>query len=303
MANQAVAQIRAHGGSATFAAVNLADDEAVAASAGAVAEEVSALHLLVNNAAILRQGRIEDGEWIPNWGIETRTGLLVLHSRGSLDRVAAFDELLHRERRHWFVREVLLYWKRTLKRLDLTARSVFTLVEPGSCFAGFLLELVLAADRSCMFEGEADDGSPAPDVQVGALNFGAFPAPNSLSRLEARFPGQPDAIDRCRDLIGRPLDATAAERAGLVTEVIEDLDWDDEVRIALEERASFSPDALTAMEANLRCPGPETMESRIFGRLSAWQNWIFQRPNAVGQEGALKLYGTGRRPRFDRERI
>ena len=234
---------------------------------------------------------------------ETRVGQLVIHTRGDLEAVAAFDRLLVRDHEHWFLREVLLYWKRVLKRLDLTARSVFTLIEPGSCFAGLLLELALAADRAYMFEGEAEDGTPAPSVQLGDLNFGAFPMPNGLSRIETRFLGQPDTVHGLRDLIGTPLDARAAERAGLVTEVLDDLDWDDEVRIALEERASFSPDALTAMEANLRFPGPETMESKIFGRLSAWQNWIFQRPNAVGAEGALRLYGTGRRPDFDREHV
>ena len=234
---------------------------------------------------------------------ETRTGQLVIESEGDLGAVAAFDAFLHRERAHWFVREVLLYWKRVLKRLDLTARSVFTLIAPGSCFAGLLLELPLASDRSYMFEGESEDGAPPPSIELGELNFGAFSTPNGLSRLETRFLGREDAIDSLRGLIGRPLEAADAEAAGLVTEVLDDLDWEDEVRIALEERASFSPDALTALEANLRFPGPETLESKIFGRLSAWQNWIFQRPNAVGEEGALRLYGTGRRPRFDSERI
>ena len=234
---------------------------------------------------------------------ETRIGQLVIESEGDPGAVAAFDAFLHGERSHWFVREVLLYWKRVLKRLDLTARSVFTLIAPGSCFAGLLLELALASDRSYMFEGESEDGAPAPSIQLGALSFGAFPTPNGLSRLKTRFLGEEDAIDSLRGLIGRPLEAADAEAAGLVTEVLDDLDWEDEVRIALEERASFSPDALTALEANLRFPGPETLESKIFGRLSAWQNWIFQRPNAVGEEGALRLYGTGRRPRFDSERI
>ncbi|MXZ38031.1 MAG: benzoyl-CoA-dihydrodiol lyase [Holophagales bacterium] len=234
---------------------------------------------------------------------ETRIGQLVLESEGDLDAVAAFDAFLYREREHWFAREVLLYWKRVLKRLDLTARSVFTLIAPGSCFAGLLLELALASDRAYMFEGESEDGAPAPSIELGELNFGVFPTPNGLSRLETRFLREEDATARLRQLVGVPLEAEGAEAAGLITEVLEDLDWDDEIRIALEERASFSPDALTAMEANLRFPGPETLESKIFGRLSAWQNWIFQRPNAVGEEGALRLYGTGRRPRFDRERI
>ncbi len=234
---------------------------------------------------------------------ETRIGQLVIEAEGDPGTVAAFDAFLDRECEHWFVREVLLYWKRVLKRLDLTARSVFTLIAPGSCFAGLLLELALASDRAYMFEGESDDGEAPPSIELGRLNFGAFPTPNGLSRIETRFLAQPDATDRLRELIGKPLDAEAAEEAGLITEVLEDLDWDDEIRIALEERASFSPDALTAMEANLRFPGPETLESKIFGRLSAWQNWIFQRPNAVGEEGALRLYGTGRRPRFDSERV
>ena len=234
---------------------------------------------------------------------ETRVGQLVIESQGDLGAVSTFDAFLHREREHWFVREVLLYWKRVLKRLDLTARSVFTLIAPGSCFAGLLLELALASDRAYMFEGESEDGAPAPSIALGELNFGAFPTPNGLSRLETRFLGEEDATEPLRSLIGSPLEAEDAGAAGLITEVLEDLDWDDEVRIALEERASFSPDALTAMEANLRFPGPETLESKIFGRLSAWQNWIFQRPNAVGEEGALRLYGTGRRPRFDSERI
>lgn len=234
---------------------------------------------------------------------ETRIGQLVIESEGELGAVAAFDAFLHREREHWFLREVLLYWKRVLKRLDLTARSVFTLITPGSCFAGLLLELALASDRAYMFEGESEDGTPAPSIELGELNFGTFPTPNGLSRLETRFLHEAEATKRLRELVGAPLDAEEAEAAGLVTEILDDLDWEDEVRIALEERASFSPDALTAMEANLRFPGPETLESKIFGRLSAWQNWIFQRPNAVGDEGALRLYGTGRRPDFDRERV
>ena len=234
---------------------------------------------------------------------ETRIGQLVIESEGDLGTVAAFDAFLHREREHWFVREVLLYWKRVLKRLDLTARSVFTLITPGSCFAGLLLELALASDRAYMFEGESDDGTPTPSIELGELNFGTFPTPNGLSRLETRFLHEAEATKRLRELVGAPLEAEEAEAAGLVTEILDDLDWEDEVRIALEERASFSPDALTAMEANLRFPGPETLESKIFGRLSAWQNWIFQRPNAVGDEGALRLYGTGRRPDFDRERV
>ena len=233
---------------------------------------------------------------------EPELGLLVLRSAGCLEHVMAYDALLHSRRDHWLVREVLLYAKRVLKRLDVSSRSLFALIDPGSCFGGWLLELALAADRQYMFEGEPDDESlTAPEIALGELSFGSVPMPNGLSRLEVRL-GEVSASSLRAD-IGRSLDARAALERGLVTEVFDDIDWDDEIRLVLEERASFSPDALSAMESNLRFAGPETMESKIFGRLSAWQNWVFVRPNAVGEEGALSLYGTGRRPRYDRERV
>jgi benzoyl-CoA-dihydrodiol lyase len=190
-----------------------------------------------------------------------------------------------------------------LKRLDVTSRSLFALIEPGSCFAGTLLELALAADRSYMLLGrrEGDDRPPAA-VRLTALNFGAYPMANGLSRLAVRFLGEPGRVDDLKGRLGQDLEAGAAAEAGLVTFTPDDIDWDDEVRLALEERAAFSPDALTGMEASLRFPGPETTETKIFGRLSAWQNWIFQRPNAVGPRGALQVYGTGQRPEFDRRR-
>jgi benzoyl-CoA-dihydrodiol lyase len=236
---------------------------------------------------------------------EARTGQLVLRSQGDLDQVEQHDTFLWRNRSHWLVREILLYWQRVLKRIDVSARSVFSLIEPDSCFGGLLFELVLAADRSYMFEGEREEEAalPEPHVFLSELNFGAMLMPNGLSRLVTRFIGNPAAVTALESELRARLPAQDAESRGLVTEIFDDIDWDDEIRLVLEERASFSPDALTGMEANLRFPGPETMESKIFGRLSAWQNWVFQRPNAVGEGGALELYGTGRRPDFDRERV
>ncbi len=235
---------------------------------------------------------------------EPELGLLVLRTVGNGEAVLQHDAFLREHADHWLVREITLYWKRVLKRLDVSSRTLFALVEPGSCFAGLLFELALAADRTYMFEGEReDDGAAAPDVRLSALNFGPLVMPNGLPRLATRFLGDDEALAAAEAATGQTLDAEAALELGLVTVILDDIDWDDEIRIALEERTSFSADALTGLEANLRFPGPETMESKIFGRLSAWQNWIFQRPNAVGDEGALPLYGTGRRPTFDRERV
>jgi benzoyl-CoA-dihydrodiol lyase len=194
-------------------------------------------------------------------------------------------------------------WKRVLKRVDLTSRTLVALVEPGSCFAGTLAELVFAADRSYMLIGDGGDNRPAATIALGAANFGPYPMVNGMTRLESRFFGTPDAVASAREQTGEMLDAEAAEEAGLVTFALDDVDWEDEIRVFLEERASFSPDALTGMEANLRFGGPETMESKIFARLTAWQNWIFQRPNAVGEEGALRRYGTGQKPLFDTKRV
>jgi benzoyl-CoA-dihydrodiol lyase len=234
---------------------------------------------------------------------EEEIGVWVFRTVGDADRVEAYDRLLEEHAAHWLVREVRLYLRRVLKRLDVTSRSLFALIEPGSCFAGTLLELALAADRSYMLLGrrEGDDRPPAA-VRLTALNFGAYPMANGLSRLAVRFLGEPGRVDDLKGRLGQDLEAGAAAEAGLVTFTPDDIDWDDEVRLALEERAAFSPDALTGMEASLRFPGPETTETKIFGRLSAWQNWIFQRPNAVGPRGALQVYGTGQRPEFDRRR-
>ena len=233
---------------------------------------------------------------------EPEIGLLVFKSRGDLGRVLAADKLLEDHREDWLVREIRLYLKRVLKRLDMTSRSLIALVEPGSCFAGTLAEIVLAADRALMFSG-ADASQASARMALGTLNFGAYPMGNDLTRLAARFLDAPEGLSRARDLLNTPLAAEDAEDAGLITLCLDDIDWQDEVRVMLEERASFSPDALTAMEANLRVPGPETMETRIFARLTAWQNWVFQRPNAIGEAGALQRYGSGVQPDYDFRRV
>jgi benzoyl-CoA-dihydrodiol lyase len=234
---------------------------------------------------------------------ETEIGTWVLQSQGDGALVEAYDALLATEQSNWLVREIVLYWKRTLKRLDVSSRSLIALIEPGSCFAGTLYELVLAADRSYMLDGVVDGSNlPAATISLSAMNFGPYPMGNGLTRLATRFLAEPGHVDDLKDEIGKPLDAEAADGLGLVTFTPDDIDWEDEVRIALEERAGFSPDGLIGMEANLRFAGPETLETKIFARLSAWQNWIFQRPNATGAEGALKLYGTGKQAKYDRKR-
>ena len=235
---------------------------------------------------------------------EEEIGLWVLRTSGAADLVEAHDRTLLQHEADWLVREIRLYWKRTLKRLDVSSRSIFALIEPGSCFAGTLLELALAADRTFMLDGERqDDARPPATVRLTAMNFGPYPTVNGLTRLASRFLEEAGRVDDLKGRIGEDLDAAAAAEAGLVTFTPDDIDWEDEVRIAIEERAAFSPDALTGMEASLRFGGPETLESKIFARLSAWQNWIFQRPNAVGPKGALKAYGTGERGDFDRRRV
>jgi benzoyl-CoA-dihydrodiol lyase len=233
---------------------------------------------------------------------EPEIGTLVFQSRGEVAQVLACDQLLEAHREDWLVREIRLYLKRVFKRLDMTARSVITLIEPGSCFAGTLAEIALAADRALMLAG-ANAAQAVARVVLGAVNFGTYPMGNDLSRLEVRFLGDAEGLARARDLIGVPLAAEDAEAAGLVTQSFDEIDWEDEVRVMLEERASFSPDALTALEANLRFPGPETMETRIFARLTAWQNWVFQRPNAIGEAGALRRYGSGVQPDYDFRRV
>jgi benzoyl-CoA-dihydrodiol lyase len=233
---------------------------------------------------------------------EPDIGTWILKTVGDAAHVLAADATLLRHRSHWFVRETIGMLRRTLARLDVTSRTLFALIEPQSCFAGTLLVLALAADRSYM-HALPDDAAAAPKITLSTLNFGAYPMVNAHARLAARFYGEGEPIARAKDAVGRALAADAALELGLVTAAPDELDWADEVRVALEERASLSPDALTGLEANLRFGGPETMETRIFGRLSAWQNWIFIRPNAVGETGALKVFGTGSKPRFNWDRV
>jgi benzoyl-CoA-dihydrodiol lyase len=237
---------------------------------------------------------------------EPEIGTWVFRTEGDPRRVLGYDRLLLDNPGDWLAGEIVHYLKRTLKRLDVTSRSLIALIEPGSCFAGTLLELALAADRSYMLAGvfeDADpDGAPAT-VTVGEMNLGPLPTASGLTRLAARFLGDDAALAAAANRAGQPLDAAEAEQLGLVTFAPDDIDWDEEVRIAVEERASFSPDALTGMEANFRFAGPETMETKIFGRLTAWQNWIFTRPNAAGPDGALRRFGTGQRAIFDRKRV
>ena len=235
---------------------------------------------------------------------ELEIAVIQFRSVGVPDDVLGYDQLLNAAAGDWFINEVRLFWKRVLKRIDVTSRSLVALIEPGSCFAGWLAEVLFAADRSYMLIGEFEgDNRPTAELTLSDSNFAGYPMSNDLTRLETRFLGEPDRIDTLKALDGTSLDAEAAEQHGLVTFAYDDIDWEDEVRIFLEERASFSPDALTGMEANLRFAGPETMETRIFGRLTAWQNWIFQRPNAVGEDGALRRYGTGQRAKFDNKRV
>jgi benzoyl-CoA-dihydrodiol lyase len=234
---------------------------------------------------------------------EPEVATIVLHTAGDAGFVQQVDSLLDAHADDWLIREIVLLWGRTLKRLDLTAKTIVALAEPGSCFTGTLAELLLAADRSFLLYGAMEgDDRPPPVVSLGPTNLGRYPMSNGLSRLATRFHGQPAARAAAEACVGRPLDAAAAADLGLVTFTPDDIDWEEEIRLALEERASFSPDALTGLEANLRFPGPETMETKIFARLTAWQNWIFQRPNAAGPDGALRRYGTGSRPSYDRAR-
>lgn len=235
---------------------------------------------------------------------EPEIGVLKFASHGDLSRVLSYDQFLEQHSDHWLCREIRLYWKRVLKRLDVTSRSMVSVIEPGSCFAGTLAEILFACDRSYMLSGMPEGTNiPPASILLASVNFGAYPMSNGLTRLETRFLGQPELLKEAEIRIDAPLLGDECESMGLVTFAFDEIDWDDEIRIFLEERAAFSPDALIGMEANLRFAGPETMETKIFSRLSAWQNWIFQRPNAVGQKGALKRYGSGQKGEFNRERV
>ncbi|KIN65341.1 Benzoyl-CoA-dihydrodiol lyase [Sulfitobacter noctilucae] len=235
---------------------------------------------------------------------EKEMGLIEFQTQGDPELVIGHEALLLQNKDHWLANEVLQYWKRLLKRIDMTSRSLVAIVEHGSCFAGPLAELLWSVDRSYMMLEEFDgDNRPLATVTMSDGNFGTYPMSNDLTRLETRFLGTPEQIEKLKSSVGEALEADAAEELGLVTYAYDDIDWEDEVRLFMEERASFSPDAMTGMEANLRFAGPETMETRIFGRLTAWQNWIFQRPNAVGEDGALQRYGTGVRGKYNMERV
>ncbi len=237
---------------------------------------------------------------------EPRLGTWLLRTSGDASQVLSYDQLLLDHPDDWLAREIVLYLKRTLKRLDVTSRSLIALIEPGSCFAGSLAELALAADRSYQLDGVFEDSDPDADpaaVVLSAMNDGPLPMGNGLTRLQTRFFGDEESLAGLTEHAGKPLLAAQAAELGLVTFTPDDIDWADEIRLATEERASFSPDALTGMEANIRFAGPETMETKIFGRLTAWQNWIFNRPNAAGPEGALRRFGTGQRADFDRKRV
>jgi benzoyl-CoA-dihydrodiol lyase len=235
---------------------------------------------------------------------EPTINVVLLRTDGSAQAVIAHDDFLAKANGDWLMREIRHYLKRVFKRIDVTAKTFFAVIEPGSCFAGTLAELAFAADRSLMLVGtrEGDNRAPAT-ITLGAANFGFYPMGNGLTRLQSRFLGEPKAVQSAKEKIGVALEGEESAELGLVTFAYEDFDWDDELRVMIEERASHSPDSLTGMEANLRFAGPETMETKIFGRLTAWQNWIFQRPNSVGEQGALKLYGTGVKATFDKERV
>ena len=264
---------------------------------------VAALHAQGPQGWMLRCARELDDALLHLRFNEETLGLIAFKTQGDAGRVLAHEQFLMQHRAEdWLSREILLYWKRVLKRIDLTSRSLVALIETGSCFAGPLAEIAFACDRGYMMKGDFDGATPAT-LALGPSSFGPMPMSNGLTRLQTRFLGEPEAVEAARARAGEPLDAAAATGLGLVTFAYDDVDWDDELRIFLEERASFSPDAMTGLEANLRFAGPETMETRIFGRLTAWQNWIFIRPNAVGENGALRRYGTGQRGEFDMKRV
>tara|TARA_R110002012_G_scaffold67102_2_gene175092 strand:- start:22594 stop:24252 length:1659 start_codon:yes stop_codon:yes gene_type:complete len=274
---------------------------------GPEAAAPSDMEMLVAEGAeawVLRCARELDDAILHLRNNEKELGLIEFQTQGDPACVVDHEALLLANKDHWLANEILQYWKRVLKRIDMTSRSLVAIVEHGSCFAGPLAELLWAVDRSYMMLEEFDgDNRSLATVTLTEGNFETYKMGNNLTRLETRFLGTPEDIGTLKGLKGRPLEADKADEAGIVTYVYDDIDWEDEVRLFMEERASFSPDAMTGMEANLRFAGPETMETRIFGRLTAWQNWIFQRPNAVGKDGALQRYGTGVRGDYNMERV
>jgi benzoyl-CoA-dihydrodiol lyase len=266
--------------------------------------DVDALMLAGDGSYLLRLARELDDAILHLRLNEMELGLWVFKSQGDSGLLLAHERQLLDNQDHWLANEILQYWKRVLKRIDVTSRSLVALVENGSCFAGVLAEILWAVDRSYMMMDEFEgDNRPVAAIVLSEGNFGRFPMSNDLTRLQTRFLGEPEMVGKAQERTGDALEAADASELGLVTFAYDDIDWDDEIRIFMEERASFSPDAMTGMEANLRFAGPETMETRIFGRLTAWQNWIFNRPNAVGEEGALQRYGTGMRGKYNMERV
>ena len=267
-------------------------------------DSIEAVQALGDQSYLLRLAREFDDAILHLRNNEKDLGLWVLRTQGDSAMVQAEEQILLDNSGHWLANEILQYWKRVLKRVDVTSRSLVALVEHGSCFAGVLAELLWSVDRSYMMEDEFEgDNRPLASIVLSPSNFGTYPMGNDLTRLETRFWGQDGQAEALRARIGETIEAAQADELGLVTYIFDDIDWEDEIRIFMEERASFSPDAMTGMEANLRFAGPETMETRIFGRLTAWQNWIFQRPNAVGPDGALQRYGTGVRGEYNMQRV
>ncbi|WP_170771671.1 2,3-epoxybenzoyl-CoA dihydrolase [Ruegeria lacuscaerulensis] len=298
-------------GSVTYSLIEVAVDRDVRKATVTISgpdadapQDMAAFTAQGDQAYLLRLARELDDAILHLRLNEMELGLLVFRTQGDPELFQAHEALLLANRDHWLANEVLQYWKRLLKRIDVTSRSMSALVEHGSCFTGILAEILWAVDRTYMMEDEFEgDNRPLATVTLTDANFGPLPMGNDLTRLETRFYGTPDAAGQMEDHKNTALDAEAADELGLVTMILDDIDWEDEIRIFEEERASFSPDAMTGMEANLRFAGPETMETRIFGRLTAWQNWIFNRPNAVGPDGALQRYGTGLRGEYDMERV
>lgn len=294
-------------GSVSYSCVEVAVDRAARTAVitlkgpdEAAPEDMAALQNQGDQAYMLRLAREFEDAILHLRLNEIECGLWTLRTQGDPKLLAAHEAVLRED--HWLATEIRTYWKRTLKRLDVTSRSLVALVEHGSCFAGVLAELIWAADRSYMMEDEFEgDNRPMASITLTEDNFGTYPMGNGLTRLQTRFYGTPEVVDGLP--VGEALEAKDAEAHGLVTMIMDDIDWEDEIRIVIEERTSFSPDAMTGMEANLRFAGPETMETRIFGRLTAWQNWIFNRPNAVGEDGALQRYGTGIRGDYNMERV
>lgn len=298
-------------GSLTYSAVEVSLDPdagtatiSISSPQDAVPQSIDALHQEGARTWMLRAARELDDAILHLRFNQTELGVVVFKCSGDPVKVLAHEKLLLDNKQDWFANEILLYWKRILKRIDLTSRSLVALIEPGSCFAGVLSEILFAVDRSYMADGEFEgDNRPVATITLSESNFGLCPMSNNLTRLETRFLEDPDSLAVAKSAIGKSLEAEDANELGLITFALDDLDWDDDVRVFIEERTSYSPDALTAMEANLRFAGPETMETRIFGRLTAWQNWVFQRPNAVGEEGALQRYGSGIRGKYDKRRV